>query len=168
MQEEQYKVIADYEYYMVSNMGNVKNIKTGRELKPGVNSNGYYKVDLYIANKRSTKQIHRLVATTFVENPDGKKCVDHMDNNRLNNNVANLRFATIKENNQNASISKTNTSGYKGVSFHKKHNKWRAQIQIDGKNKHLGYFYNIEEAIKVRQLKANEIQGLFVNNCEKL
>ena len=168
MQEEQYKVIAGYENYMVSDAGNVKNIKTGRILKPGNDSRGYYMVVLSIAGKVSTKKVHRLVAETFLENPDGKKCVDHIDNNKLNNNITNLRFATHTENQQNVSISSKNTSGFKGVCFRKANNKWRAQIKIDGKNKHLGYFDTIDEAIKVRQLKANEIFGLFTNNCEKL
>jgi hypothetical protein len=168
MQQEQYKVIAGYENYMVSDAGNVKNIKTGRVLKPGVNSNGYYIVILSIAGKVSTKRIHRLVAETFLENPDGKKCVDHIDNNKLNNNLNNLRYATQTENQQNRQIGKNNTSGYKGVYFNKQTNKWRALIQIDGNKKHLGYFDTIDEAIKVRQLKANEIFGLFVNDCEKI
>jgi hypothetical protein len=169
MQQEQYKVIAGFENYMVSENGNVKNIKTGRVLNPGVNSRGYYRVVfLSCQGKKSMKGVHRLVAETFLENPDGKECVDHIDNNKLNNNISNLRFATIRENNQNASISKTNTSGYKGVDFHKQNNKWRASIYFDCKSKHLGYFDTIEEAVKVRQIKANEIHGLFVNNCEKL
>ena len=168
MQQEQFKVIAGFENYMVSELGNVKNIKTGRVLKPGVGGDGYYSVVLSSANIRSTKKVHRLVAENFIENPDGKKCVDHFDNNKLNNNLNNLRYATYKENAQNVSIRKDNTSGYKGISFDKKKNKWHAQIRIDGKSKHLGYFDNIEEAINARKLKANEIQGLFVNNCEKL
>ena len=153
---------------MVSDIGNVTNTKTGLVMKKSPNADGYYKLDLYSNGKRSTKQIHILEAETFLEKQDGKKCVDHIDNNRLNNNIANLRFATNTENNQNASIRKDNTSGHKGISFDKKKNKWHAYIQIDGNKKHLGYFDKIEEAINARKLKANEIQGLFVNYCEKL
>jgi hypothetical protein len=168
MQQEQYKVIAGFENYMVSDMGNVKNTKTGRVLKARINPWGYRHVNLSRLGKLSTKDVHRLVAETFLENKDGKKCVDHVDNNRLNNNLNNLRFATHTENNQNRQISLKNTSGYKGVNFNKKTNKWLAHISIDGKSNYLGYFDTIEEAVKVRQLKANEIHGLFVNNCEKL
>jgi hypothetical protein len=165
---EQFKVITGFCDYMVSNMGYVKNIKTGRVVPTGIDSNGYFMVSLSLNNRELIRMIHRLVADAFLENQDGKKCVDHIDNNRLNNSIFNLRFATHKENSQNKQIGKNNTSGYKGVSFTKSKNKWRAYIGIDGKLKHLGYFDTIEEAIKVRQLKANEIQGLFVNNCEKL
>lgn len=165
--EQQFRIIKDFENYSVSNFGNVRNDKTGRILKPIINSNRYYAVNLCNEGKIKFKKIHILVAKAFIDNPTNKKCVDHIDNNRLNNNIDNLRFASYGENNMNSKIRSDNTSNYKGVTFNKNSKKWRAFIQVDGKNKHLGYFDSIEEANNVRVKKAKEIFGEFINDCEK-
>ena len=80
---EQYKIIKDFEKYEVSNFGNIRNYKTGRILKPGINGNGYYNAMLYIDGKYFSKCIHKLVAEYFIANPYNKQCVDHIDNNKL-------------------------------------------------------------------------------------
>ena len=59
--EEEYKISKDFENYSISNFGNVKNNKTGKILKPGINNRGYYHIDLYKNGKRFTKKIHKLV-----------------------------------------------------------------------------------------------------------
>ena len=69
---EQYAMIRDYPNYAVSSYGNVLNIKTGRILKPGKNGNGYYTVALTKDKKMTTKTIHRLVITSFLDNPEIK------------------------------------------------------------------------------------------------
>ncbi len=152
---ENWKSINGYENYKISDHGNVKNIKTNKMLKPRVNSNGYCCVDLHDNKLRSTKSIHRLVAEAFFDNPDNKRCVDHIDRNKLNNHVNNLRFATDSENGSNRTIGSNNTSGIVGVYFCKDRNKWRAVIKKDGKKIHLGYFESKEEAIEARS-KAEE------------
>ena len=159
---EQFITLTDYSKYAVSNFGNVKNIKTNRILKPAFDNNGYLKVDL-----GKTIRIHKLVASVFLINTDNKKCVDHIDCNKTNNKVLNLRYATQSENQFNAKINNRNTSGTKGISFHKPLNKWRAMIGINNKRIHIGYYDNIEDAIKARQEKAKELFGEFLNNCEK-
>ena len=164
---EEYKIIKDFENYEISNFGNVKNFNTGRILKPGNDGRGYFIVNLYKDGKQFTKKIHKLVANAFLPNPLNKSCVDHIDNNRLNNNVENLRFASNRENNMNSKISIKNTSGFKGVHFNKKCKKWVAQITINGKNKNLGYFEKIEDAVNTRVRKAEELYGEYKNSCEK-
>ena len=152
---EEWKSIDECENYKISDHGNVKNITTNKILKPSIDGNGYYKVNLYNNKIRTTSKIHRLVAQAFLDNHDDKLCVDQIDRNRLNNHISNLRYATNSENQMNKSKRSDNTSGIVGVSFRKDRNKWRAQIQKDGKKIHLGYFETKEEAIEARS-KAEE------------
>ena len=153
--EENWKSINEYENYEISDHGNIKNIKTNKMLSPNIRSTGYYFIELYDNKIRRTKAIHRLVAEAFLENPDDKRCVDHIDRDKLNNHKSNLRYATNSENNMNKSRQSNNTSGAIGVSFRKDRNKWRATIQKDGKLIHLGYFETKEGAIEARS-KAEE------------
>jgi hypothetical protein len=164
---EEYKIIKDFENYSVSNFGNVRNNKTGRILKPGINGNGYYNAMLYIDGKYFNKCIHKLVAESFIDNPYNKHCIDHINNNKLDNNVRNLRYVTNQENCMNRKIGSNNTSNFKGVSYHKQSNKWMAYIDINGKKQNLGYFDKIEDAVNCRVKKAEEIFGEYINKCEK-
>ena len=164
--EETFKTIKYYENYSVSNFGNVMNNKTGRIFKPIEGKDGYFRVNLY-ANNIKSMYIHRLVAEAYLKNPEEKICVDHINNNKQNNTVENLRWATNSENCMNSKIPKNNTSGFKGVTFKNQQKKWHAQIRFNNKDIHIGSYTNIEEAITARQLKANELFGEFTNKCEK-
>ena len=72
--------------------------------------------------------------------------IDHIDGNPANNRVENLREATMAENQHNRGIQKNNSSGVKGVSWHKHSKKWAVQMRINNQYKHLGYFKDIELA----------------------
>lgn len=86
--------------YSINEQGNIKNNNTGKILRPHKNKNtGYYCIDLWENNKSKRYAVHRLVAETFIPNPNDKPCVDHIDGDRTNNNVSNLRWATYGENN---------------------------------------------------------------------
>jgi hypothetical protein len=165
---EVFRSVDGYKNYAVSSFGNVKNTKTGRILK-GRNVCGYLQVVLYedgLAKK--SYLVHRLVACAFIDNPDDKQCVDHKNNDRTNNNISNLRFATTKENSQNRILSSNNTSKVKGVSFNKRANKWRAHIRIDGILIHIGYYDDLDDAKTARINRANQAFGVYTNACEKL
>jgi hypothetical protein len=164
---EEFKIIKGFENYSVSNLGNIINNKTGRILKPQIDTHGYYHVILCQDGNTHTKKIHKLVAECFIDNPYNKTCVDHIDNRKTNNNVSNLRYCTQQENCMNQKLSTNSTSNYKGVSFHKRINKWMAHIKINGKKKHLGYFEKIEDAVNARVKKAEELFGEYKNSCEK-
>jgi hypothetical protein len=164
---EEYEIIDGYENYEVSNLGNVRNVKTGKILKPRVNCNGYKQIGLH-GIKSKTTPLHRLISLAFIDNPENKPCIDHIDNNRTNNNISNLRWATLGENSHNSNIRKSNTSGVKGVGFNKASNKWRARITVDGIKIHLGSYDTKEEAQEARIRKANEAFGNFANACEKV
>ena len=122
--------------YQVSNDGLVKSmarVKTGRILKPAANSAGYRSVGLYVNGKLNTRTVHQLVAQAFIPNPENKYAVDHIDRNKLNNHVTNLRWATRSENAINTA-GKTNT-GIKHISRapHRGYPAFRVQIQRGGK-----------------------------------
>lgn len=114
--EELWKPIPDYSNYEVSNLGRVRNVVTGKILKPIEDAYGYLTVGLYnehckcsVYKGRKTKQpskkkIHNLVATVFCERPDDQDRVpDHIDRDRHNNRADNLRWATHSENRLNSS-----------------------------------------------------------------
>ena len=75
-----------------------------------------------------------------------KALVDHKDTDRSNNRWDNLRQATHSQNQWNKRLSLANTSGFKGVSLHKRAGKWQATISLNGKQRHLGYFDSPEQA----------------------
>lgn len=95
---EWWQVIEGYPNYEVSTAGKVRNKVTGRILKPRISNTGYERVCLYNETSHKHISVHRLVALTFIDNPENKKCVNHIDNNRLNNRVENLEWVTYKEN----------------------------------------------------------------------
>lgn len=72
--------------------------------------------------------------------------IDHIDCNKSNNRLSNLRLATKSENSFNTPLRRTNTSGFKGVTWSEKDKKWRAQATIDGKNHYLGDYKTKQEA----------------------
>ena len=154
---EHFLNISGYKNYKISNFGRVMNSRTGRILKPCVDGSGYLRVNLSKNGKQKTHNIHILVANEFIEKPDGKTCVDHIDKNRLNNIVENLRWVSQSENCRNIGMLKNNTSGYKGVSFYKRYNKYEANICYEGKKHRLGYFHTAEDAAKAYDKKAKEL-----------
>ena len=152
--------IEGYDNYFISNFGNIKNRKTNRIMKPANHPQGYKQIILYKNRKPKTFKIHRLVAIVFLENPDKKTKVDHIDENKANNNVKNLRWATASENLYNKGKTKKNTSGYKGVAFHKHKNKYQANIRINDKQNIL----DITKQQKKHQKHMKQKQKQFMAN----
>ena len=104
---EEWEYIDEQNYYQVSNLGRVRSLprllthKNGKEvqlkgkiLKPYLDRKGY----LTITINHKTRPIHRLVAEHFIPNPNNKPCIDHINTNRVDNRVENLRWCTYKEN----------------------------------------------------------------------
>jgi hypothetical protein len=116
-ESEIWKDIKGYEgVYQVSNLGRVKN-KQQLILSQSIDTNGYYKINLNKGGIRKTWGVHRLVAKAFIPNPENKYSVDHIDRDKLNNNLSNLRWATRQENTWNGGAYKT----YRGQARRNKH-----------------------------------------------
>jgi hypothetical protein len=161
---EEYRVIKGYENYSVSNYGNVRNDKTGTIFKAGFNTKGYKRVKL----GGKCINIHRLVAQAFIPNQHNKPCIDHINTNKADNNVNNLRWVTNQENNYNKPIQTNNTTGAKGIRFVKKANKYEVYISYNNKRYNIGLFDKIEDAVKARQKKANELFKEFTHSSERV
>lgn len=96
------KKIKNWELYTIDEFGKVKNTKTNKYLKGAINSKGYLRVELHLNKKIKKFFVHRLVAEYFVENPLNKEQVNHIDGNKLNNNMNNLEWVTNQENRNHA------------------------------------------------------------------
>lgn len=167
MEYETYLLINDYENYEVSNYGNVRNKNTGRILTP--NFDGYYyNVNLSKNGKQKTVRIHRLVALAFIENFNNYRCIDHIDLNKLNNRVDNLRWVSYSINMFNVDKKKRDkcTSKFKGVCYIERLRKYKAYICVNKTIYYLGLYDNeIDAAIKYNE-KAGELilERIKINN----
>jgi len=108
---EIFKDIPNYEgLYQISNLGRVKNIGSEKSkiatlckngdlfLKPKIEKNGYVRTFLTKGETRKGYSIHRLVAITFIPNPNNKKTVNHINGIKIDNRLENLEWTTQKEN----------------------------------------------------------------------
>jgi len=92
------------------------------------------------------------------------KEIDHIDGNKFNNKIKNLRECTRSQNCWNTGTPKTNTSGIKGVSWRSDRGKWRAYIKLHGKTIYLGCFKHIKDAGDAVSKKRVELHGEFANH----
>ena len=149
--------------YLVNTMGDVFSMKRttrdGRTLKPRLlkprsNGNGYTKLTLVDANgKHHHKKIHRIVAEAFL-GLKKDELVDHIDGNKANNFLSNLRVATHRTN----SLNMSRNIRHKGVCS-STGGKWRARAWIDGKTRHIGLFDTQEEASKAYFDAVSKLEG---------
>jgi len=122
-----------------------------------IDPQGYRRISIRINGLTKNTKAHRLAwFMTYGELPN---VIDHIDGNPLNNAIKNLRSCTQQQNTFNRGAYKNNTSGYKGVYWHKMAKKFQAKIGINGKLKHLGLFNTAKEASEVYEAKAKELFG---------
>jgi len=151
---EEWKDIKDYEgLYQISNLGRVKSLRYNKEriLKPGVNSQGYHIVVLFINGIPKQFYIHRLVYQEFIGELIAGLVIDHLDNSPSNNNINNLQQVSQRKNVVKGGTTKKGSSKYVGVFWNKERNKWKVKIGINGRSKFLGYFDDEEEAAQAYQ-----------------
>ena len=146
-----YKSIKGFENYIIYEDGLIYNEKRNRFMKELKESNGYMRVKLSKDGKQKNFYVHRLIALTFIPNPDNKKCIDHINRIRDDNRIENLRWATQKENCQNS------ISNNEEMYIYKHNNKtckqgylWEFRITIDGIQKNIKTSLDKEFLIKFR------------------
>lgn len=96
------KIKEEHNHYSISSHGRLRNDNTNNILKPSILSSGYYSVRVTLGSKKSKIHIiiHKAVAYTFLENPENYNEVNHIDANKLNNNVENLEWCSSHHNQQ--------------------------------------------------------------------
>ena len=161
---EIWKTIEGYENYQVSNLGRVKSLERvinrsnnkkqfirERILKYATSNSGYFFIVINKDKKRKLIYVHKLVAIAFLNHKTrgNKRVIDHIDNNKLNNNLSNLQIISHREN--TSKDKKGCSSKYTGVYLHKPTNKWVSHIRINGIKKHIGYFENELDASNAYQ-----------------
>ncbi len=156
---ELWKPVKDFEnFYEISNKGRVRNTR-GLVLKTHPQNSGYLQITFIVNNVRTKFLVHRLVAMQFIENHENKRYVNHIDGNKLNNSVENLEWVTNSENILHArstglnpynlptlGVKKGKGSKYRGVSFDKARNKWKACVRHNKTNFHQKRFDSEIEA----------------------
>ena len=147
--------IIDFPNYTITEDGTITNKKTGNVLATYLNKQtGYKTVSLWKNNKGKRDTIHRLLATHFIPNPDNKDYVDHIDRNKLNNDLSNLRWVNGTENNINSCRQDRDLHN---IYFKKDRNVYRVIVQRYWIVYKLGQYKTIEEARAVRdQWYANQ------------
>jgi len=177
MENEIFLEIKDYEnLYHISNFGNTKSLLKIRPcgkhkfvdriyeekiLKNFTDKRGYIYITLSKDGVSKKYLLHRLIAESFIENKNNLPYDNHINGIKNDNRIENLEWVSARENNCHYSnLKKNKTSNYIGVNFDLRTNKWRSQIQFDGKKVHLGYHTTQEEAYQKRlkfELKNNII-----------
>lgn len=161
--ENEFKEIINYPNYEISNQGSIRN-KINHKMLSLINKNGYLCINLCKEGHVKQHYVHRLVALNFLENPNNKRVVDHINNIKTNNNISNLRWCDQMQNCFNRKLNLNSSSGIKGVCFDKRTNKFRSYI----KNTYLGSFKTKEQAQRHRMRMAHLVFQEFTNSIESL
>ena len=138
--------INNHPNYLIYEDGRVYNKKFNKFRKTIINKqNGYLQIEI----QGKKYYIHRLIAIHYIPNPNNLPIIDHIDRNRLNNNISNLRWADHYINNQNIQTNKSNKLNERNISFHNRSQKFRFQKIINGTH-YSKQFKTLEEAIAYR------------------
>lgn len=143
---EEWRDIPGYEDYQISSFGHVRHKKNMIHKKLTLcKSNGYYLINLHHNN---VKYLHRLLALAFIPNPENKPTVDHINRNKIDNRIDNLRWTDMHEQNKNK-YHQIGRSGYKNITLFRN----SYQVRITGKERKYIYcktFPTLPEAIEAR------------------
>ena len=88
--------------YLLDELGNIINQKSGSAIKLQINQKGYKCCNLYIEGKYRNFKLHKLIAEYFIPNPNNYSCINHIDGDKLNNSLLNLEWCTLSHNTKHA------------------------------------------------------------------
>ena len=131
--------------YEISNLGRVKNCRFNKLKKSRIRS-GYYSVTLFKDGELKSLSIHRMMADAFINNK--KECVNHIDGNKLNNNLSNLEWVSYRENAVHRDLKRKTKTGKANIILHS--NSFQVRVRHDNKYVQLGSYKKIEDAVIAR------------------
>lgn len=165
--------IKNFETYAINKKGEIIDLRSKKLMKqfPNTNAGGYLQLQLINENGYTSKRVHRLVAETFLPLIEGKIQVDHIDRNRLNNNVDNLRWVDTYEQNENKGVQKQNITQHKYIyledlkSKRNPNKSWKITIKNSKCSYNKRFYYlthTIDDVVKIRNeiLKKHNIEIL--------
>jgi hypothetical protein len=126
-----------------------------------INRGGYRRISV----DDKEYQAHRL-AWLYVHGSFPAALLDHINGDRADNRIANLRNASSSENHRNSGMYKNNTTGFKGVAYHAHSGRWRAETLFNGVRRSLGYYPSAEEAGAAYQAFAKANFGEFYRETQ--
>ena len=141
--------INGFENYLIYEDGSIYSNKSKKYLKSTDSVHGYLRVKLCNNGKPKDFYIHRLLGLHYIPNPHNYSEIDHIDRNRKNNSIDNLRWVTKTMNNQNKGLLKSNKLQIKYISHHKIVG-YMFQKTVNGKT-HRKWFKTLEETIKYKE-----------------
>ena len=142
---EEWRTLENYPNYKISSMGRV--MKDEILKQPFKDNLGYSALSMSSLTGKTCNRIHRLVAQAFIENAENKTQVDHINRDRTDNRIENLRWTTHKENASNCNVGINNTSGYKNISYYEPRKEWRVSIFRNGKTIFRKEFKDLDDAL---------------------
>lgn len=147
----EYFTISGFSKYEINKNGDIRNKKTKRILKQTIDSyRCYYKISIVNdIGKSETISVHRLLALTFIPNPDNKPAVDHINRIKTDNRLSNLRWVSFKENSENTE--REDRRKY-SISLDCKKNKWLVIVKKDK-----AFFNDIDTAFDYFKLKLKDV-----------
>jgi len=134
-----------YNKYSINKLGEVINNKTNKKLKVWINHGGYKNYTLrneYLNQKRNLS-VHRLLGITFINNPNSYPCIDHIDRNKKNNDLNNLRWVSYQMNSLNKDCN--NPLG-RGITLSRNGKKYNVNLFRKGEKKWIGVYDTLSEA----------------------
>jgi hypothetical protein len=156
---ELWKQLPENTTYLIYNKGRVKCYESFPKLRE--DKDGYLLLQCKYDGKLHQIRVGRLVCKLFIPNPNNYPVIDHIDKNRKNDDISNLRWVNNQMNAINRNIQSNNTSGYTGISFDFKSSQYYVHIKFNGVLSNLGLYDTLEETVKIRKNAELNIFNIF-------